>query len=63
MGASAVGISLPFLKAYETKTLDELFEKLVYELKVAMFLTNSKKINDLKVAELIFNHRLGRWFK
>lgn len=50
LGASSVGIAQPFLKAALAGPLDilELTKNLEYQLKVAMFCTNSKKINDLK---------------
>ncbi len=66
IGADLVGISLPFLKpAYEDdyNKLKELMEKFIKELKIAMFLTKSKNLNDLKNSNLIISGTTKNWLE
>ena len=65
-GADLVGISLPFLKAaYENdyNALREIMEKFIKELKIAMFLTKSKNLNDLKNSNLVISGITKNWLE
>ncbi|MHA1379353.1 MAG: type 2 isopentenyl-diphosphate Delta-isomerase [Candidatus Helarchaeota archaeon] len=66
LGADLVGMSLPFLKAaYENnyELLKKIMNKCIKELKIAMFLTKSKNITDLKKSNLIISGYLENWLK
>ncbi len=54
LGADLCGVALPFLKSAlkGEKSLNEIIEKYCLGLKVAMFLTGSRTINELKSAEM-----------
>lgn len=64
LGADLVGISLPFLKPAiqnDVEALNQYVETIIEELKIAMFLTNSKNIADLKSANLIIKGHTAEW--
>ena len=66
LGADIVGISLPFLKpAYEDdyEALKELMNKFIKELKIAMFLTKSKNLSELKHSNLIISGNTRNWLE
>ncbi len=54
LGADAVALALPFLKAAEcsAEAVVEVIERLLEELRTVMFLTGSKNIANLKLKEL-----------
>lgn len=53
LGAAAVGLALPVVIAADGDKLEEYLQGFIRELKVAMFLTGSSNIRELKKAELI----------
>jgi len=66
IGANAVGISLPLLKpAYEGKVekVIQILQKIIEELKIAMFLVGASKINDLRKADIIITGKTAEWLK
>ncbi len=48
LGAKAAGIARPFLKHYTENDLEEYFDLLINQLKITLFLTNSKIPYDIK---------------
>lgn len=66
LGASLAGIALPLLKpAVENgvKGVLSYLERLINELKVAMFLVGARRIADLKRIPLIIGGFTGNWLK
>lgn len=63
LGASAVGIALPALKAcYQgEETLDSYLERFLQELKVAMFLVGANNLEDLRKADLVIRGDTREW--
>ena len=62
LGADAIGIALPVLKALELgeKTLDHFFEQFLQEMKVAMFLVGAKPGRSRK-ADLVITGKTREW--
>lgn len=66
LGANAAGIAYPFLEhAYKGDYHKgrALIEKIIRELKVTMFLTGSRKVDDLKRTRLIVTGATAEWLK
>ncbi|MHA1405538.1 MAG: type 2 isopentenyl-diphosphate Delta-isomerase, partial [Candidatus Helarchaeota archaeon] len=64
LGADLVGISLPFLNLVQDKDpnkIHQYVETLIIELKTAMFLINSKNLEELKSANLIIRGNTAEW--
>ncbi|MGC8961184.1 MAG: type 2 isopentenyl-diphosphate Delta-isomerase, partial [Candidatus Bathyarchaeia archaeon] len=63
LGAEAGGAALPFLKAAvkSREAVSSLIEGIIRELKLAMFLTGSRNIKELKSKPLIILGRTGEW--
>ncbi|NIM44633.1 MAG: type 2 isopentenyl-diphosphate Delta-isomerase [Nitrososphaeria archaeon] len=65
LGANMSAAAFPFL-APALKGSDAVFEqleKVIYELRAAMFLTGSRDISELKLAEYVVTGRLHQWLK
>ncbi|MCX8158435.1 MAG: type 2 isopentenyl-diphosphate Delta-isomerase [Candidatus Diapherotrites archaeon] len=65
LGASLCGLALPVLRAQSKqgfKGVERLFNNLAEELKIAMFMTGSKNIEDLKKADYILKDNLAFWY-
>ena len=65
LGADCCGIALPVLKAAvkgET-TVTSLFNKVIYELKIAMFLCGCSTISELKKAPLVITGKTREFLK
>ncbi len=65
LGADAVGMALPVLKASELgeKALDNFFTKFIEEMKVAMFLVGATKLEDLRKADLVITGKTREWLR
>lgn len=66
IGANVVGVSLPLLRpAYEGKVekVIQILQKIIEELKIAMFLVGASKVNDLKRADIIITGKTAEWLK
>lgn len=65
LGASAVGIALPALKAcYQgEETLDTYLERFLRELRVAMFLVGASNLEELKKADLVIRGETRDWLR
>jgi len=66
VGASAAGIAYPFLEPAYRRDYHKgrsLMEKLIKELKVTMFLTGSRRVDDLKRARVVITGRTAEWLK
>ncbi|MHA1607734.1 MAG: type 2 isopentenyl-diphosphate Delta-isomerase [Candidatus Freyarchaeota archaeon] len=64
LGARATGIAYPFLKyAYKEKYVEarRLIHRLLRELRVTMFLTGSRSLNDLKKTRIIVTGKTAEW--
>ncbi|MEN6329483.1 MAG: type 2 isopentenyl-diphosphate Delta-isomerase [Methanobacteriaceae archaeon] len=63
LGASAVGIALPALKACNQgeEALDNYLERFLQELKVAMFLVGASNLEELKKADLVIRGETRDW--
>ncbi|MBP2144520.1 isopentenyl-diphosphate delta-isomerase [Methanococcus voltae] len=63
LGANCCGIALPVLKAAmkSPEEVIKLFESLIKELKITMFLTGCNNINELNSARYIINGELKNW--
>jgi isopentenyl-diphosphate delta-isomerase len=64
LGASAVGVARPFLKAWREagdEGVEALLTELVAGLKVAMLLTGSRTLADLQKQPLVVGPSLARW--
>ena len=64
LGASAAGIALPVIRWYSKggkKLVKQELEKMIHELKTAMFLTGSKNIQSLKGANIVVTGELASW--
>ena len=61
LGADAVGLALPVLKAAESGRGDEFFKVFIFEMKVAAFLSGSKDLRQLKAAPLVIKGDLLNW--
>jgi len=58
LGADICGLALPVLKAQEkggSKAVKELLEKIIEELRIAMFLTGAKDLKELKGKAIVKN--------
>ncbi len=64
LGASIVGIGLPVLRWYvaggKERAESELI-RFIHELRIAMFLTGSKNVYELKQADVVVTGRLREW--
>jgi isopentenyl-diphosphate delta-isomerase len=65
LGASAVGIALPALKAcYQgEETLNTYLERFLRELRVAMFLVGARNLEELKRADLVLTGGTRDWLR
>ncbi len=63
LGADAIGMALPVLKASEIgkKALDQFFERFLQEMKVAMFLVGANNLEDLRKADLVITGKTREW--
>ena len=64
LGADLCGMALPFLKVLlkdGPEGLDTFLNRIHRELKVAMFLTGSKRIEDLKRSKYVLTGRVKDW--
>lgn len=61
LGADIVGIAQPFLYHLINNTIDNYVKTLLTQLKVTMFLANSKTINELKSAKIVILGKLASW--
>lgn len=63
LGADYAGMALPFLKAAVKgkSALQELIDKVTYELKVALFLTGSRNIEELRTKKPVLGPRITTW--
>ncbi|HMK54655.1 MAG TPA: type 2 isopentenyl-diphosphate Delta-isomerase [Methanobacteriaceae archaeon] len=63
LGASAVGIALPALKASNQgeKILDSYLERFLKELKVAMFLVGASNLKELQKTDLVIKGETREW--
>ncbi|OPX60320.1 MAG: Isopentenyl-diphosphate delta-isomerase [Methanobacterium sp. PtaB.Bin024] len=63
LGADAIGMALPVLKAsyLGEKALLNFFEKFLAEMKVAMFLVGANNLEDLKKADLVITGKTREW--
>ena len=65
LGADIAGLALPLLKpALEgTEKVTETLQTLIEELKIAMFLTGSKTIDDLKNSSVVIIGKTAEWLR
>lgn len=66
LGASCCGIALPFLRAHGKggkAAVEKHLEKLENELRIAMFLTGSKNVGELKNAQHVVFGDLRKWMQ
>jgi len=63
VGASSVGIALPFLKpaTKSYKLVKKEIEKIVKELKMAMFLVGAKNIKELRKVPIVITGKTREW--
>ncbi|BDZ71717.1 type 2 isopentenyl-diphosphate Delta-isomerase [Methanobacterium petrolearium] len=63
LGADAIGMALPVLKAsyLGKKALLKFFEKFLAEMKVAMFLVGANNLEDLTKADLVITGKTREW--
>ncbi len=64
LGASMVGIALPALRWYLAggkERLEAELLKFIHELKIAMFLTGSRNVQELRHADLVITGKLRDW--
>jgi len=64
LGADICGIALPFLKILKREGkegVEKFIDKLKNELKIAMFLTGSKNIRELKKAKRVLTGKIKDW--
>ena len=63
LGADMGGLALPILKAYFNKNLRNYVSKIINELRIAMFLTGSKTVANLRKAPLVLLNPLKNWIE
>jgi isopentenyl-diphosphate delta-isomerase len=63
LGANFFNMSQPFLKAVLKGRLREEIETVATEVKVAMFLTGSRTVQDLALAPRVYGPRLRNWIE
>ncbi|OYT62919.1 MAG: type 2 isopentenyl-diphosphate Delta-isomerase [Thermofilum sp. ex4484_15] len=66
LGADMVGIGLPVIRALMKdgrEGLRELINRYILELKIAMFLTGSSKLSDLRKKPLVLSPRIVSWME
>ena len=65
LGASSAGLAREFLEdaMRDYHAVKEKIEMIVHELKLTMFLTNSRKLSDLAKTKLIITGRLREWLE
>lgn len=61
IGATMAGLAAPFLKAYYRGELDFFMEKLVNEVRVAMFLVGARTVDDLSKVDYVLTGDLLEW--
>jgi isopentenyl-diphosphate delta-isomerase len=64
LGADICGIALPFLRILKTKgkkSVEEFVDKLQEELRIAMILTGSKSIEELKRTKYVLTGKVKDW--
>ncbi len=61
LGASLTGIAAPFLRAYYKNELDFYMEKLINEVKVAMFLVGAADVESLRKVDYVITGDLLEW--
>ncbi|MFQ5710206.1 MAG: type 2 isopentenyl-diphosphate Delta-isomerase [Candidatus Geothermarchaeales archaeon] len=65
LGASLSAMAAPLLPSASEgiEAVLEKLEKMIYELRAAMFLTGSRNLDELKLAEYVVTGRLLQWLK
>ncbi len=66
LGADAVGIALPMLRAaYKDglKGVLELIDQLIFELKAVMLLVGARRIEDLRKSPIVVSPRFSEWLR
>ncbi|UCH37551.1 MAG: type 2 isopentenyl-diphosphate Delta-isomerase [Candidatus Bathyarchaeota archaeon] len=63
LGANAVGIAIPLLKPALHGQLSAVFDLLIKELKIAMFLTGATSIKELQSAPMIITGKTADWLR
>jgi len=63
LGANAFSMSKPMLDAALENKVDELIERVIWELKVAMFLTGSRTPEELRLAPRVLGPRIRSWLE
>ena len=61
LGADIAGMAQPFLKAVFSGQEKEFITKVINQLKIAMVLTGSKSIEELKNAPIVILNELAQW--
>ena len=61
LGADAAGVALPFLKPAIEGRLEHVVSSFIEELKICMFLTGSKKVQDLKQRSIVVTGETAEW--
>ena len=63
LGADAIGMALPVLKASEIgeQALENFFDKFMREMKVAMFLVGANNLEELRKADLVITGKTREW--
>jgi len=61
LGAGLCGMALPCLKWHYEGVLEEKLEKVIQELKIAMMLSGSRNIHQLKSADAVISGKLANW--
>ncbi len=63
LGANACGLALPVLRALMGGRLRDYLVRVMNELKIAMFLTGARTVNDLRKVPLIITGPIMDWLK
>jgi isopentenyl-diphosphate delta-isomerase len=61
LGADAAGVALPLLKPAIEGKLDNVVNRFVEELKMCMFLTGNRKVQDLKQKSIVVTGNTAEW--
>ena len=63
LGADAVGLAFPLLKPALEGKLNEALQRLVDELRTAMFLVGAKSVEELKRSPLVITGKTAEWLR
>ena len=65
LGASAFGLALPFLKSTSggVEEVKEKLETILMELRTAMFLTGSRRVEDVQKIPIVIRGATGEWLR